>query len=203
MKKSLGMNKDDFMKLFISQLKYQDPLKPQDPSAMLDQLSQLTLVEQSYNNTTALNNLLAAQNNSNAMAAVSYIGKTVTANGSSIAFDGSAPASLKYNFTAPTDATQITISDSTGKTVRTISNGASATGDSSITWDGRDSSGAVLPAGSYKFTVSGTKTDGTTVTATSYLSGKVDGVSMVDGKPMLTIGATSVALADVISVKGA
>ncbi len=31
MKKSLGMNKDDFMKLFIAQLQYQDPLETSGP----------------------------------------------------------------------------------------------------------------------------------------------------------------------------
>ncbi|MDY0301703.1 MAG: flagellar hook capping FlgD N-terminal domain-containing protein, partial [Trichlorobacter sp.] len=31
MKQKLGMNKDDFLKLFIAQLQHQDPLAPQDP----------------------------------------------------------------------------------------------------------------------------------------------------------------------------
>src|SRR6185369_3074291 len=96
MKKSLGMNKDDFMKLFIAQLQYQDPLKPQDPSAMLDQLSQLSLVQQSYNSNTALNNLLTAQNSSNSLTAVSFIGKDVKANGNNATFDGSAPSVLEF-----------------------------------------------------------------------------------------------------------
>ena len=73
MKKSIGMNKDDFLKLFIEQLKYQDPLKPTDAEQMLSQLSQLTQVEQSYNTNTNLANLLTAQNNSNTMASVSFI----------------------------------------------------------------------------------------------------------------------------------
>jgi flagellar basal-body rod modification protein FlgD len=101
MKKSMGMNKDDFMKLFIAQLQYQDPLKPQDPSAMLDQLSQLSLVEQSYNNNTALNNLLTAQNNNTTMNSVSFIGKDVKANGNSASFNGSVPVSLQFNLPVP------------------------------------------------------------------------------------------------------
>ena len=101
MKKSTGMNKDDFMKLFIAQLKYQDPLKPQDPSAMLDQLSQLSLVEQSYNSNTSLNNLLTAQNNSISLSAVSFIGKDVKANGNSTSFDGSTPSPLEFSLSLP------------------------------------------------------------------------------------------------------
>ena len=45
MKKELGMNKDDFLKLFVAQLQNQDPLAPQDPTEMLGQLAQLTQVE--------------------------------------------------------------------------------------------------------------------------------------------------------------
>ncbi len=56
---------------------------------MLDQLSQMSLVEQSYNNNTALNNLLTAQNNSTTMNSVSFIGKNVKANGNTASFDGS------------------------------------------------------------------------------------------------------------------
>lgn len=203
MKKSLGMNKDDFMKLFIAQLQYQDPMKPQDPSAMLDQLSQLSLVEQSYNNTTALNNLLTAQNNNTSISAVSFIGKSITANGNSVALDGSSAATLNFNLASPTAATQVSISDASGNVVRTIAAGAFKAGDSTYSWDGRDNSGAMLPAGSYSFAATGTKADGTSVAATTYTAGRVDGVSLVDGTPMLTIGATSVALTDVRSVKGA
>ncbi len=126
MKKSLGMNKDDFMKLFIAQLQYQDPLKPQDPSAMLDQLSQLSLVEQSYNTNTSLNNLLTAQNNSISLTAVSFIGKDVKAIGNVATFDGSTPAALEFNLPSPAASAQITIMDGAGHTVRTATLGSTS-----------------------------------------------------------------------------
>lgn len=46
MKKSTGMNKDDFLKLFVTQLQHQDPLNPADSSEFIGQLAQLTQVEQ-------------------------------------------------------------------------------------------------------------------------------------------------------------
>ena len=200
MKQSLGMNKDDFMKLFIAQLKYQDPLKPQDPSAMLDQLSQLSLVEQSYNSNTSLNNLLTAQNNSNSLTAVSFIGKNVKANGNSATFDGSAQSALQFNLSVPTTSTQVTIVDGSGRTVRTAALGSSKAGDNSYSWDGRDNSGALLPAGAYTFAVTATAANGSSFTATTYTTGKIDGVNLTGSTPQLNIGASSVALSDVISV---
>ena len=202
MKKSLGMNKDDFMKLFIAQLQYQDPLKPQDPSAMLDQLSQLSLVEQSYNNNTALKNLLTAQNNSTTMNSVSFIGKNVKANGNAASFDGSSPASLQFNLSVPTSSAAITISDASGRVVRTATIGSSNAGDANFSWDGRDNSGSLLPAGAYSFAVSATTATGASLPATTYTTGRIDGVNLAGGTPQLTIGAASVALSDVISVKG-
>lgn len=200
MKKSLGMNKDDFMKLFIAQLKYQDPLKPQDPSAMLDQLSQLSLVEQSYNSNTSLNNLLTAQNNSISLTAVSFIGKDVKANGNSVMFDGGTPASLEFNLSLPTATTQISIVDASGKVVRTAALGSTTAGDKVFSWDGCDNSGTLLPAGAYTFAIRATAANGTALTATTYTTGKVDGVNLSGSTPQLTIGTTSVALSDVISM---
>ncbi|HXE95079.1 MAG TPA: flagellar hook assembly protein FlgD [Dongiaceae bacterium] len=200
MKKSLGMNKDDFMKLFIAQLQYQDPLKPQDPSAMLDQLSQLSLVEQSYNSNTALNNLLTAQNNSISLTAVSFIGKDVKANGNNATFDGTAPTALEFNLSLPATSTQISIVDGSGRTVRTAALGSSKAGDNSFSWDGRDNSGALLPAGAYTFTVSAKSADGSSLPATTYTTGRIDGVDLSGSTPRLTIGASSVALSDVISM---
>lgn len=200
MKKSLGLNKDDFMKLFVAQLQYQDPLKPQDPSAMLDQLSQLSLVEQSYNSNTALKNLLTAQNTSISLTAVSFIGKDVKANGNSVTFDGSTPAALEYSLQQSATSAQVSITDAAGRTVRTAALGAINAGDNSFSWDGRDSSGILLPAGEYKFSVTATTANGTSLAATSYTTGRIDGVDLSGSTPRLTIGATSVALADVISM---
>ncbi len=200
MKKSLGMNKDDFMKLFIAQLQYQDPLKPQDASAMLDQLSQLSLVEQSYNSNTSLNSLLTAQNNSISLTAVSFIGKDVKANGNTATLDGSSSASLEFNLPSSAASAQITVTDSAGNTVKTAALGSLASGDRSFSWDGRDSSGVLLPAGSYTFAVTATSASGSAIKATTYTTGKIDGVDLSGSTPWLTIGSTSVALSDVISL---
>lgn len=202
MKKSLGMNKDDFMKLFISQLKYQDPLKPQDPTAMLDQLSQLTMVEQSYNNTTATNNLLAAQNNSISLTALTLIGKDVKANGNEVSFDGSTAPTVEFSLASSATSSQLSIANSAGVVVRTVDLGSANSGNNSYVWDGRDGSGALLAAGSYTFAVNAKAANGGTVTATTYTTGKIDGVDLSGNVPQLNIGASSVALSDVISVKG-
>jgi len=200
MKKSVGMDKDDFMKLFVAELQYQDPLEPLDSSAMLDQLSQLSLVEQSYNSNTALNNLLTAQNNSISLTAVSFIGKDVKANGNSASFDGTASTALEFNLPFSASSTQVSIVNGSGQTVRTATLGSCSAGENSFSWDGRDNSGALLPAGAYTFTVTAKAADGSSLAATTYTTGKIDGVNFSGSTPQLAVGAVSVALGDVISM---
>jgi len=202
MKQATGMTSDDFLKLFIAQLQNQDPLAPQDPSAMLTQLAQINQVEQSYNTNTALNNLLASMNYSAAMNSSSLIGKNVMANGNSASFDGATPAALQYNLSVPTASATVTISDASGRTVRTATLGAQQAGDTSFVWDGKDNNGATLPAGAYTFAVAGTTAAGASVAATTYTAGVVNGISLNNGAPSLTIGSASVLLSDVLSIKG-
>jgi len=200
MKKSVGMDKDDFMKLFVAELQYQDPLEPLDSSAMLDQLSQLSLVEQSYNSNTALNNLLTAQNNSISLTAVSFIGKDVKAYGNSASFDCTAPTALEFNLPLSASSTQVSIVNGSGQTVKTATLGSRSAGENSFSWDGRDNSGALVPAGAYTFTVTAKAADGSSLTATTYTTGRIDGVNLSGSTPQLAVGAVSVALGDVISM---
>ena len=201
-KSSLGLSPDDFLKLFVAQLQHQDPLAPQDPTTMMNQLSQMSLVQESYNNNTALNNLLTAQNNSAAINSVSFIGKNIIANGNAVAFNGSSPSSLQYSLSVPASSATVTISDASGNIVKTATLGAQTAGNSSFSWDGSNNSGTMAPAGAYTFAVNATSASGAAMTVTTYTTGLVDGVNIAGGTPKLTIGAASVALTDVIGIAG-
>lgn len=200
MKKELGMNTDDFLKLFVAQLQYQDPLSPQDPTEMLGQLAQLTQVEQSYNTTTALNNLLAAQNSSLASSAVSLIGGTITATGNQTNFDGVNAAAMKYSMPAATATTTLTITNAAGTVVRTIDLGAQSAGTATYQWDGLDGQGNQLAAGAYTFAISGTDAAGGKQTATTYTTGVADSVSFDNGLAYISIGAVTVPYSSVTKV---
>jgi len=78
LKKTAGLDKNDFLQLLLTQLQSQDPLNPQDPSAFVAQLAQLTQVEQIYNINTNLQNLLSSQNNITSLSTMSLIGKNIT-----------------------------------------------------------------------------------------------------------------------------
>lgn len=202
MKQDIGMDKDDFLKLFITQMKNQDPLNPMDGTQFISQLAQLTQVEQAYNTNTNLQNILNAMNGNSNYSAASFIGKDVLAPGSQVALaDGSQPV-LNYRLTQSTASTEIDIYDASGTIVRKIAGSGGAAGDYGIAWDGRDDSGNVLPAGIYGFSVSGTDSSGNKISGTSLVRGTVSGVKLDGNAPVLTVGGVDIPLASIIGVKG-
>jgi flagellar basal-body rod modification protein FlgD len=201
LKKTSGLSSDDFMKLFLAELQYQDPLAPQDASAMLTQLSQLTQVEQAYNTADTLSKLLASQDNNLAMSSVSLIGKNVTALGNQVGLDGSNPVAINYQMPAATDSTVLKITDASGQVVRTVDLGSQLVGDNSYQWDGTNGQGNLLPAGAYTFSIIGTNALGTEQEAITFTTGRADGVTFYNGVAYVNIGAVSVPFADVGIVK--
>lgn len=202
MKKATGMNKDDFLNLFITQLKNQDPLKPQDSSEFITQLSQLTQVEQSYNTNTNLTSILSAMNGATNMSAVSFIGKDVTANGGTVNLTSGTAQTLGVRLPAQANQVNVDIKDGSGSTVRTLTAGLTSAGDSTVQWDGRDNSNRQLPSGSYTYTVTGVGADGNKFSGTSLMVGRVDGVNLEGKEPVLKVGGLDIPLSNILAVKG-
>lgn len=74
-KSKTEMDKDLFLKLLVSQLKYQDPSKPTDTAAFLSQTAQFTQVERMDQIAEAQTGLLSAQLR---QTAAQMVGRTVT-----------------------------------------------------------------------------------------------------------------------------
>lgn len=202
MKKSLGMNKDDFLTLFVTQLKNQDPLNPMDGTEFLAQLAQLTQVEQAYNTNTNLENILSALNNSSSLSASSLVGKSISAAGSQVALTAGESAQISYSVPSAAEQITVTITDSNGATVRTLNQGQTTAGTSSVTWDGRDASGTQLASGTYNVSVAGISASGNTFTCQPLVTGRVDGISYEGTAVTMTIGGVTVPFNNILSVTG-
>ncbi len=70
------LGKDDFLKLFITELRYQNALNPVDDREMLAQMAQFTSLEQVQNMSAVVDELARAQR---ATQATALIGRTITA----------------------------------------------------------------------------------------------------------------------------
>jgi flagellar basal-body rod modification protein FlgD len=73
---SLGL--DDFMKILLTQLTYQDPLKPMDNQQFIAQLAQFTSLQQTRDSNQSLQQLLTVQS---ATQSIGLLGKTVEVQG--------------------------------------------------------------------------------------------------------------------------
>ena len=74
------INMQDFLRILVAQLNYQDPLKPMDNEQFVSQLAQFTSLQQTQNLNDKMGDLLTIQG---AMQSVGLIGRTVDINGDS------------------------------------------------------------------------------------------------------------------------
>ncbi len=157
---------DRFLQLLITQLKNQDPLNPLDNAAVTTQISQINTVSGIERLNATLESLLGAYGESQAMQAAALIGKDVLVNGSGLSLVGGQARGGLY-LAAPADRVVLTVFDGAGNAVQTQALGARDAGSFSFVWDGRTNTGAVAPAGRYRFTVSaeraGEKVDAATL----------------------------------------
>lgn len=202
MKESIGMDKDAFLSLLVTQLQNQDPLNPMDGTEYISQLVQFTQVEQAYNTNTNLKKIIDMLDDSSALSTVSYIGKEVTAIGSGINLTSGSEANLSYVVPKPAQQVVVEITDSNGTIVRTLTQGATPEGNASLVWDGKNDAGAVLPSGTYSFSVKGVDSSGGIFACDTRTTGKVQGVSFSGTSPVLQVGGGEIPFSNILSVSG-
>lgn len=197
-KDQLAADMNQFLKLLTTQLANQDPLSPMDSTEFTNQLVQYANVEQNIQTNDNLEKLISVQEASMTLFSANYVGKTITAASSDLPLqDGKAV--FAYNFDSEPESATITIQDSSGKTVRTLTADLS-TGSHSVEWDGTDDAGNQLADGAYKVTVGALDAKNTTIDSTVVVTGKVTGVSVYGGDVTLKMGGVSIPLSDVQSI---
>jgi flagellar basal-body rod modification protein FlgD len=191
---------DTFLTLLTSQLRHQDPLDPLDSNEFVSQLVQFTSVEQQIATNQSMENLLLLQAASAQLSAVQYIGKVATVSSTiSELKDGAA----KWQYELPRDAQTVTltISDQDGRLVRTLQ-GEPGAGAHDLEWDGKDSSGNVLPDGPYVLAVSATDTDGESIRDIPIrVIGEITGVDLSNDEAIVEIGQLKFFASRVIAVR--
>jgi flagellar basal-body rod modification protein FlgD len=201
---SQTMNKDDFLKLLVTQLQYQDPLSPEDPKDFVAQLAQFSSLEQQINSNTNLENLSKViqnlQQSENMAQGVSLLGKTVKGSGNQLNVVGGKAMEAAYSLPKTAKLVVVGIFDSSGNQVAVVNLGAQAAGSRTFSWDGKDSKGQQVADGIYTYQVAAQDQSGNAIEVDNYFTGTVDEVYQDSQGVWVKINGRQILLGNVTSV---
>jgi flagellar basal-body rod modification protein FlgD len=197
---SVKATKDDFLKLLVTQMRYQDPMNPMDNAQMTSQIAQLNTVEGINQLNATVTSLQASLMATQSMQATSLIGKTILADSNSISLlNGSANLSMKLEGAA--ESVVVDVINASGRIVKSTDLGANAAGIKSFTWDGSTNEGGIAPNGQYTFQVSAKKLN-QAVAVTPLTQATVGGVELTSTGPQLSLNnGTNIAMSTVRGVR--
>ena len=188
---------NQFLTLLVAQLKNQDPTNPMDNNQLVSQLAQLNTVSGIEKLNTTLGSISGQINNNQSIQATSLIGHGVMVPGNEILVGKETSTPFGLELESAAENVTVTISDSTGKVVRTLELGAQTAGVHSWGWDGNVTDGTAAPDGSYTFTVAAS-TSGAQQTVQPLRYALVNGVVRNDSGAQLDLGLQGKATLDAV-----
>ncbi|QOP44807.1 FlgD immunoglobulin-like domain containing protein [Sulfurimonas paralvinellae] len=193
------LGKDDFMKLLLVQLQYQDPTEPMDTEKILTQTSQLATLEASDNTKSALEKLAASLGTAQQFSTIAAIGKTADLGSDSIAHDKGSSSTFEVYFPNDVQNGSVEIKDNNGNLVKTLDVGTNPKGVYQFTWDGSDNANGSVESGIYH--VSATYEDSNNNVQNTRLGAyPIESVRFDSGKTLVKLGSNYVPLDSVKEV---
>lgn len=194
-----SLDQADFLKIFVTQMKFQDPLEPLDNFQMASQMAQFSMVQSLNSMTESMKSMESSQATVNNLQAAALVGKKVEVKGSALSLSQGTASEGSYQLDKP-GKTTIKILDEKGSLVRVIESQVTDTQKQKLLWDGKNDQGIALPDGQYSFQVSAVDAQGADIEAQTTMVGKVDGVTLDQGKAYLQIGSNKVLLSEIIAI---
>ncbi len=153
---SKALSQEDFMRLFLTQMRTQSPLKPFDSSDMMQQMSQLNSLSATEQLEKTIRMMNANLGKSQVVTATQLIGKKVVLPSGvsplveNEGMDGSVVLPMRAS------SIEVEIKDKNDKLVKKITLPASDSGVVDFHWDGKDEDGNLMPADYYHLSAKGT-----------------------------------------------
>ena len=197
---STSMGQSEFLTLFTTQLKNQDPTDPVKNEAFVAQLAQFSQLEATTAMKTSMNSLVSSMSNDRMLGAASLMGKQVAVPDGPVQVTDTTVAQGTINVPTGADGIQLQVFDSNGILVRTQIMGAQKPGDVTLAWDGMTDGGQAAANGTYRY-VATVNSQGVMSKPTVNTYATVTGVSSAgtsDGTMLLEVaGGKTVNLSDV------
>ncbi|MGE0642030.1 MAG: flagellar hook assembly protein FlgD [Nitrospira sp.] len=195
-----ALGQDDFLKLLVTQLKNQDPLKPTDNTEFVSQLAQFSQLEQSAKQASLLQQSLDAQTLSLQFTLLPMIGRTVTI-GQPLVQLGDGPAVFGYTLEKNAQKVLVSIQDHQGQVVRSLEYRDQLAGVHPAEWDGKNQDGVAMPKGLYRYVISAQDAEGKTVPVEGRAALMVSGVRMEEGQAKLLVGDLAIEPSAIVELR--
>jgi len=189
-----------FLKLFLAQLKNQNPLEPLNASEFTGQLAQLSQLEQLLSLKSGLEALKEAFDSHALLWAVGLMGKEVLVNSEGFYFDGETPVEFVLDLPSGIQKVGMVVYDSSSNPVAVQELTVSGGGRISLSWDGTGQDGRKVPSGVYFLKVASFDVKGYGTEARAYLKGKVTGLERSYGVTYLLLDGVRVPVSGLIAV---
>ncbi|NLL15151.1 MAG: hypothetical protein GX267_17270 [Fibrobacter sp.] len=206
--KELG--KDDFLKLLVTQLRYQDPLNPMENTEFVSQLAQFRSLESGNNIESAIKELnesfkgtveaqkYSAQSITNT-SAISLIGKNVRLKQESVEWEAKAGAKVPLRIhLGKHDSAIVEILDKDGNVVKTLeAEGKDRQNSVDLSWDGSTDLGEIAKGGKYTIRIAGEEEDPSLY---AFVQDIVEGVRFTSSGALVKIDGRELSIGNVLDV---
>ena len=194
------LGSQDFMKLLLVELQYQDPTSPMDSDKMLTQTSQLSALEAQNATKTAMENMTKSFQTSASYGLAGAIGKMADTGLSGLSVSNGVGGTFDVYLPEDTTTATINITDSVGNTVRSLSLDGKTKGVYSMTWDAAQGDGTKAADGVYKVAINYTDLNGKSKTGVMGAY-PIEGVQFnSDGEAKLKVGNNYVAVSSIKTI---
>lgn len=195
------LGKDDFLKLLLLELKYQDPTSPMDSEKILTQTSQLATLESTENTNKSLEALAASLTSSMQYSTLSAIGKIADTGSNAVVFEQGKTTDFELYFPQDVQNGSVKIMDVNGNTIKGITLDPMTSGVHSYSWNGSDDAGNTADEGIYYVEAAYTDTTGQNRTSRvgTY---PIESVRFDNGKASVKMGSSYVPFESIKEIVG-
>lgn len=153
-RKTLGdLDQGDFLKLMMTQLQAQDPLKPTDNTQFMAQMAQMTSVAGINELKESFASFADSMKSSQWLNASGLIGQTVLVPSSEVGLVEGQPINAQVDLPNSAQKLLVSILSASGEEVQRVNLGAHPAGSVQFSWDGKRADGTPAPSGNYTLQV--------------------------------------------------
>ncbi len=183
-----ALDKDDFMRIMITEMKHQDPTKPMDTDRMATQMAQVTSVEQMKNVAAAVDRLAEKSNAGDRLAMSNMIGKNVTVDKGRFVHQKGTISPINFDLPVDAEKVKLSIQNEKGEEIASRELEPQKSGSNTYNWDGVNTSNIQSVSGNYIVRVDAEDAKGNKISVDPISKESVVGVTFDGGETNFLVG---------------